>query len=201
VNKIPIKTVFLDMDGVLTNFRKGVYKAFNIPYDFTKENPNYEFWESWGKGATWKHVHEVCNSIEFWANLEWMPDGLEIYSIIRDKFETEQIYLLTNPLAGGDLTSAGKMKWIKKHLPDFYRHTIITASSKGLLAKPGTLLIDDHDKNVNEFKEAGGSAILVPQPWNKADAFADLSLEIVNLSLRHFTTERKTDGKISTQQD
>lgn len=40
-------------------------------------------------------------------------------------------------------------------------------SHKDLYAKPGQILIDDADHNVEAFRSADGEAILVPRPWNK----------------------------------
>jgi len=37
---------------------------------------------------------------------------------------------------------------------------------KEKLAAPCRLLIDDRSENVKAFRDAGGSAILVPRPWN-----------------------------------
>lgn len=39
---------------------------------------------------------------------------------------------------------------------------------KAILAGPRKLLIDDSPSNAKAFAEAGGQAILVPQPWNTA---------------------------------
>ena len=38
---------------------------------------------------------------------------------------------------------------------------------KELNAKSGAILIDDSDDNIRKYREAGGTAILFPQPWNE----------------------------------
>ena len=185
-NKIKISTVFLDMDGVLTDFHRGVYDIFNKPYNYESPELNtWNFWDSWTPDVTREDVNKKCKRA-FWANLNWMHDGRDIINIVLARFEPDNICLLTNPIVGGIETATGKMKWIKKHLPDYFHRTIITTASKGLLAKPGILLIDDNDENVDEFRVAGGKAITVPRPWNFLYPWSDCALEVVQLALRRF---------------
>jgi hypothetical protein len=42
-------------------------------------------------------------------------------------------------------------------------------SAKHLMAKPDVLLIDDLQKNVDKFIDAGGQAVCVPSNWNTLD--------------------------------
>tara|TARA_B100000700_G_C14367978_1_gene544625 strand:+ start:90 stop:317 length:228 start_codon:yes stop_codon:yes gene_type:complete len=46
-------------------------------------------------------------------------------------------------------------------------------SHKHLLAKPDVVLIDDSDEKCRKFIEAGGHAILLPQPWNANHGLVD----------------------------
>ena len=95
-----------------------------------------------------------------------MFDGQEIEEIVRRKFGLGNIYLVTLSMPNLEAWS-GKAAWVNKHLSFYNTRLIITTASKLLLAGPNTLLIDDRDKNVEEFRKAGGQAILVPRPWNK----------------------------------
>jgi len=61
---------------------------------------------------------------------------------------------------------AGKYMWVKKNLPQ-YLDTLHIGNIKSDFAQEGTLLIDDRDKNCEDFIAAGGAAILVPRAWNK----------------------------------
>jgi len=57
-----------------------------------------------------------------------------------------------------------KMLWIKKHIPDMARRTIMhTSHDKALLF--GTILIDDSPKNIENAIHA--IPICYDQPWNK----------------------------------
>jgi len=171
-----INTVFLDVDGVLANFRKNIHDAFNKRYDYSLLSPKWTFWDDWSD-VTFEMVNAVC-TISFWQNLEWMHDGEDILEIIRGRFDLHQIYLLTVPMPNVG-SATGRWSWIKEYLPEFYKRTIITQAPKHLLARPDTLLIDDKDENVDGFREAGGKALLVPRPWNRAHLQANRTVEVV----------------------
>ena len=179
-----INTVFLDMDGVLVNFLGGLHKSLNVPYSY--ENYPYEKGK-WNmltdiKGfddipATFEQCNDCCTT-SFWRHLRWMPDGYDILTAVEYKFTPAQIYLLTTPMPNIE-SPTGKWLWVKNHMSMYYKRTIITQAPKHLLARPDTLLIDDKDENVDGFREAGGKALLVPRPWNRAHLQAGQTVEMV----------------------
>ncbi len=175
-----IKTVFLDMDGVLVNFRKGVHDAFNKPYDYSTLSKKWTFWNDWPE-VTLEMVNSACNLL-FWTNLEWTEGGRDILRTIWQIFDSKDIYLLTDPVIGHE-TETGKMAWVNAWLPEYVKRTIITQAPKHLVAKPNTLLIDDKDENVEEFVKAGGYGILVNRPWNKGYERADHTVEDLEIDL------------------
>lgn len=171
--------VFLDMDGVLVDFRRGVCEVFG------RDDPstNWEFWENW-EGVTTNDVNAKCHNY-FWKYLDWTYDGPEIEQAIRDKFNNENVYLLTTPMLNTG-SGTGKLQWIKWHMPWVYSRTIISYAPKSLLAGPDTLLIDDKDENIAEFVAAGGRGILVPRLWNELRGWANDALQVVKNSLEEF---------------
>lgn len=171
-----INTVFLDVDGVLANFRKGIHEAFVKPYYYPTLSSKWKFWDDWPE-IIFEMVNAICTT-SFWQDLEWMHDGGDILEIIRNRFDASQIYLLTTPMPNVE-SATGKWSWIKEYLPEFYKRTIITQVPKYLLARPDTLLVDDKNENVDGFREAGGKALLVPRPWNRAHLQADRAVEVV----------------------
>lgn len=150
-----INKIYLDMDGVLTDFNKTVCKQFNLPYP-PKE---YSFFE-----PIRKQVDDFCNA-DFWEHLEWMLDGKEILQLVEYHFPLAEIYLLTCPMFNlGSWT--GKYLWVKRELPNYTKRLIITPVPKEILADKSTLLIDDCDEKVQRFWDKGYAAILVPRFWN-----------------------------------
>ena len=179
-----IKTVYLDLDGVLVNFLGGLHKSLGVSYSY--ENYPYEKGK-WNmltdiKGfddipATFEQCNDCC-TISFWQNLEWMHDGYNILTAIEYKFAPARIYLLTTPMPNYE-SPTGKWLWIQDNMSMYLKRTIITQAPKHLLARPDTLLIDDKDENVDGFREAGGKALLVPRPWNHAHLQTDRTVEVV----------------------
>lgn len=171
--------VYLDMDGVLVDFRLGVCEVFG------RDDPStsWKFWDNW-KGVSFKDVDQVCH-IGFWEDLWWTPEGELIEQAVLHKFDSKYIYLLTTPMPNTG-SGTGKLLWIKKHMPWAYNRTIISYAPKSLLAGPNTLLIDDKDENIEEFVAAGGQGLLVPRPWNKLCGLAGESLQVVKNGLEVF---------------
>ena len=67
-----------------------------------------------------------------------------------------------------------KLRWIQKNGVDIKFNFVKGASLKQEFAKPGTLLLDDYQRTINQFINAGGCAILVPE---------DISVVMRKLSL------------------
>ncbi len=158
--------LFLDMDGVLVNFNKGIHDAFNKPYDYATLSSKWTFWNDW-PNVTFDMVDDACTH-EFWAELPWMHDGEEIFELAIGYFDFNDIYLLTSPMPNLGSPS-GKWDWVARNLAGLKKQTIITNVDKGLFAGPDCVLIDDKNENIDAFRAAGGRAILVPRPWNRGN--------------------------------
>jgi len=175
-----IKTVFLDVDGVMVNFVKGVCNAFGKRYTCSNRGwpTDYAFWNEW-PDITFKIVNAACNT-KWWSQLEWVEDGHDILRAVTEKFNPEQIYLVTQPMPNVE-SATGKWLWVKHNLPEYYSRMITTPTGvpKSLLARSDALLIDDKDENIDEFIAAGGRGLLVPRPWNRAHFCADRTVQVV----------------------
>ena len=123
------KKIFLDMDGVLVDYQKGI-----------KE-------------------HSLEKPKEFWKYLPPTKEFEQILSIVENYLNPSDIYVLSSPALYPECFS-GKATWIRDHMPKYLPRLILT-SHKYLLANPRTLLIDDHDKNTELFKQHKGKAFLV----------------------------------------
>jgi hypothetical protein len=163
--------VFLDLDGVLVDFVKGACKLHGV------ENP-YLNPVNHGKYNMETLIH-IDSKIffdkmghDFWANLEWLPDGREIIEAILKYVSPEQVTLLTSPIKTLGCTS-GKMDWIEKNLPQWKRSFLI-GPNKHKIAGPGKLLIDDYDINVDKWS-VNGPAIQVPRVMNRLHDMHTLS--------------------------
>ena len=170
--------IYLDMDGVMVDFFTGVNEIFNIP----KPPHKYNWFEDYNVSR--EQLNVVCGA-RFFSNLDWMSDGREIEEAVRCTFGSENVYLVTLPMPNSE-SWMGKVEWVNKHLSLYHKQLIISTAPKSLLAGPDTLLIDDKDQNIEEFRAAGGQGILVPRPWNELHGWADETLQVVKNSLEAF---------------
>ncbi len=135
--------VYCDMDGVIVDFEHGYNRltgrdapGFSSPY-----NKN-EFWSAIDKAGA-----------KFWADLEWMEDGPQLWSYIK-QYNPK---LLTAPSMNPS-SEEGKLQWVEKNIPG--TQTIFKqAKNKQDLAEPNAILIDDREDNIERWIDAGGIGI------------------------------------------
>jgi 5'(3')-deoxyribonucleotidase len=151
--------VFLDMDGVIVDWDRGVEKLFGVPWkEHTTWDVDYAHFGMTPKGF-WSHL----DTIEFWKNLPWTRDGRKIWEIVK---EYDPIILTHGRNAN---SCAGKVEWIKRELPEAYRRNryLICGGDKGIVATPDSVLIDDSEEHCARFNECDGRFILYPAPTNE----------------------------------
>jgi 5'(3')-deoxyribonucleotidase len=164
MNSKPI--IFLDMDGVCTDFYKRVMQAFNQPY------PPAEWPARVGE------THKIFNITpeEFWTSLQekdphfW--EHMEAFPYFTSFYEElsklAPVYYLTAP--NHDPTCLkGKVAWMQKQHGSSFMNYIIT-THKHFIAKPNHILIDDTPIKLDNFRSHGGHGVLFQQPWNTPGA-------------------------------
>jgi 5'(3')-deoxyribonucleotidase len=189
---IPIKTVFLDMDGVLVDFTMGCHKKLGCPLDYNQwpypKGP--DGWD-WNKnlGMTFRQLSALCD-FDFWVTLDWTVDGHDILRSIIAAFDPDvtDMVLLTSPMPH-IMSASGKMAWIELHLPEYSRKTIVCSAPKAVMARPDSLLIDDNQGNCVSWMAAGGRAILVPRCWNNLHEKQTNAVGYVQDQLRLYGSE------------
>lgn len=162
--------IFLDMDGVITDFVLPAMKLFDagvseIEYPCSCEWDilsainmvrNERGLTPIGKKHFWDNL-----IYDFWRNLKMYPGIMQFIDQLKQYGE---VFIATSPTLDSGCVAA-KYDWIMGNLPDF-RSKLFICTRKELLAGPGAVLIDDRDKNCDAFDKAGGYGILVNRPWN-----------------------------------
>jgi hypothetical protein len=176
-----INHIFLDMDGVLCDF---VGAALRI-------HKRLDALEAWPKGE-WDIAKVLGISTEdFWATIDHHAEhfwaDLQPYPWMNDLVRLLESFGIPITIASSPsydpYSAAGKLMWLKRHLPQFKRRYLL-GSEKHLLAMPGTVLIDDNDDGTLRFSDAGGWAVLFPQPWNQLSFVGEsVKVEIVKRSI------------------
>ncbi len=168
-----ITEIILDLDDVLNSFTMHVlnrlgcgveaddYSAFPSEFQYDIIGawshltgrpvvPVDMFWE-WVSRHTWETAPK---SGQFW-----------LITAAAALVGKENVMVATSPTKSPDCHYA-KYQWMENNLPEWMDREYAITPRKKKLAHPGVLLLDDCDKNINDFVERGGDGILVPRPWN-----------------------------------
>jgi len=135
--------IYLDMDGVLTDF----VKAFEL-IDGRKTTDI----EKQGDPAFWAHVKQ--GGLEFWSKMPWMSDGKKLWEYVRK----HNVEVLSAPARALPESVKGKDIWIKRELGGI-KMNLIRAREKQKFAHENAILIDDQRKNITRWSGAGGIGI------------------------------------------
>lgn len=158
-----LESIFLDMDGVLADFVGAVCKAHNRPDPYLDKANLGIFWFDKIWGMSQKDFFEPCN-FDFWRKLEPTREYFRIVQWAVSKVGTDNVAILTSPSQNHGCVE-GKREWIKEHIPVLAGNIIFT-SAKKFMSGAGRHLVDDADHNVEAWVKSGGSATLLPRPWN-----------------------------------
>lgn len=157
-------TIFLDQDGILSGFVRGVLLKWGVKEDPYLKEENKGCWHIQKiLGIPNKEFYQKLD-YDFWAEMPLEDDAKEIYSLAAKKVGVENVEVLTTPCHSRGCY-AGKYSWMTKHFPKIAPRMNLT-QSKFLLAAEDRILIDDKPENVMEWCEAGGKGFLYPRPWN-----------------------------------
>lgn len=164
---------FIDMDGVLADFVGAACRAHNRPwpYDDPKNLGTFEIEPAWGitPREFWKPIDAL--GMGFWEGLEKTEESDRIVKLAIALYGITNVCVLTSPSEDPGCVP-GKRAWLKKHYPELGKN-VLFGSAKHFVSGKDRLLIDDRDKNIEDFEAYGGTGILVPRPWNRGFWWAD----------------------------
>ena len=149
-----IEKIYLDMDGVLADFDRGVREFCNM------ENPGQSVATPEQDDEMWALVRKIDH---FYDKLELMPGALNLYKELREKYGEKVEILSGIPRPHRGLVGAGEDKTIWAHRiidESLVVNIVYRAEKKNYVTGPGCILIDDLQKNIDEWEAAGGTGIL-----------------------------------------
>jgi 5'(3')-deoxyribonucleotidase len=160
---IPINRIFVDMDGVLADFVRGVEspKYLNGPFD---KQSDYD-----------QRKVELSNAGLF-RDLPPMADMQALVNYCKNCGVDWEILSCSGMLNRTKVTK-DKIDWIRQYV---HPSVIITCTLKGkekaVFARPGHVLIDDKPSNITAWQNAGGIGIF---HTNAADTIKQLQ-DLIN---------------------
>ena len=141
--------IYCDMDGVLCDFKTAAEKVTGMPI---------MKWMYASKSEKWQKIKDTP---KFWHTLPWQAGGRQLWSYI-SKFDPHILSAYVEESYDPNCIP-GKTKWLSKNagISNRSKINLVRRKEKKLFAKKGnpSILIDDYEKNVREFINAGGTGI------------------------------------------
>jgi hypothetical protein len=193
-----VEDICCDLDGVLGNFHsaalakhgfpgrarldwpfeRGVDLPTGLGLDFNRNGDRAKFWAP------------ILADTNFWEDIEPYPWMRELLDFLESIVGFSHVVICTGPASGNSAEVSAKHDWLLRH---GVRNEVIKIKEKWRLSAPGTLLIDDWERQVDEFitpprhrrRLWGGLAILFPQPWNRKHEHCSDPFEYIRSRLNH----------------
>lgn len=143
-----ISKIYLDMDGVLCDFNKRFVEVHSIDPDSIRgtftETPEWE---------------QFVNENHF-ATLDWFPGGKELWGYVSSLGVRLEILSSSGGHRFYDMIAEQKKTWLRNNGINIPVKIVPGKRYKKDFAYSTHILIDDTERNVVEFIEAGGLAFL-----------------------------------------
>jgi len=146
--KPKISMIRLDLDGVICDFDKRYKELYGMePREAEKEKKFDRFFD------------EFIEKQNF-ATLDLMPGALDLINYLRRLQVPTEILSSTANENRYDEISRQKTQWLKDHQIEFKTNFVPGKRLKCQFATPESIIIDDTESVIRQWKEAGGIGIL-----------------------------------------
>ena len=148
MHKPRISRIFLDMDGVIADFVKRYKEMYGMePREAEKKKEFNKFFD------------EFVDTNQF-ATLDLMPGAMQGIEFLRKASVPTQILSSTANEARYDAISKQKMIWLQTHGITFNPIFVPGKRHKYKYATPDSIIIDDTESVIDDWRKAGGIGIL-----------------------------------------
>ena len=160
-----VSRIFIDMDGVLADFLKGVEMPEYLGEPLTSDAEGR---------TTYDNKKEELTNKRLFANLPPMVDMYDLLAYVRH-CKTPWEILTAAGSVNRELVVYDKNEWIKRYVdPTVPVTCTFTGTQKAAYAYPGSVLIDDRKKNVDAWISNGGIGIVHTSAENTINALKSL---------------------------
>jgi hypothetical protein len=146
-----INILYLDMDGVLADFEKQYLEYNGITIEEAREHrPRkefYKYWENFISGNQFALLPKYKGCDKLLDFVRTLDLRIEILSSSGGPGKHMDVW-------------SQKNKWLEKYGINYKANIVPGARYKKNYASPEALLIDDTEKNITHFLQAGGHAIM-----------------------------------------
>ena len=149
--KNKVNRIFVDMDGVLADFLRGVEMPQYLGEPLTNDDEGHSTYD--------KRKEELTNKRLF-ANLPPMVDMYDLIAYIKH-CECPWEILTAAGKVNRELVVYDKNYWIRRYVdPSVVVTCTMGGTQKAAFAEEGSVLIDDRPKNIKAWEDAGGIGII-----------------------------------------
>lgn len=180
-----MKTILVDMDGVLNEFQsffKKKIQQLGYGYDPSGDSQYHSEYGILGKNnntISKKEQKTVAQEImldyDFWIDLPVMKGAKECLQWLNKKCN---LFIATTPYRFSDTYTGVKVEWLKKHFPFIQPDQILFSKSKWELE--GDAIIEDKPETLEKCKERGMFTIAFDQKYN---ALVDVDYRLYSWNL------------------
>lgn len=171
---------YVDMDGVLADF-DGEIKNSEVGKKVEELTTEVRSWMTKNyPNRKWRVIHDISDLKErhedfsklydqisgmvknearksgFFRNLKVIPGAFDIISSVTEV--SGKLPTILTACIGSPYCESEKIAWLKEHFPGMYEG-VIFEQEKEKYANENSVLIDDREKNVEDFSKAGGIVI------------------------------------------
>lgn len=159
--------IALDVDGVLAEQVPAVLEPIRDEFDVEMKKEEVRSWDEAipNTDTNIKVLIETnLEDPEFVREISTVEGAVDGVSSLKD--EGHELIIAT---ARGDHIKESTESWLQRH--GFEYDEIRSVENRSKAALHADVLVDDYPKNIEEFSDSTGKAILFLQPWN--EDFAD----------------------------
>ena len=162
-----VKTIYLDMDGVLADFAGGVRDMLGIDAEYQLADPDRR-----------AQMFDLINHYDgFYRKLKPVDGGLELLEDLKKRYDVEILTGIPGPEAGVPNARENKMAWIRQYVDDDVTvHTVVRGDKRIFCTGRNCFLIDDNRKNLEQWQNAGGTAIEFTTAKQVRDLLAEMEI-------------------------
>lgn len=163
-----IEKIYFDMDSVLADFERGVEELAG--FKKTEQSSSTAAQDD----AMWEAIKQVPH---FYDKLELMPGAKEMFEYIYGKYGDRCEVLTGIPKPKRGIATAGedKIAWMHRVLSSEIKvNVVFKEEKKNFCQGEDYILIDDLERNINEWKEFGGTGILHKSSEETLSIFKDI---------------------------
>lgn len=158
--------IYLDMDGVLTDFAGRYVELFGVTPEQSRADSK-DFWNNWRpfvKGGNFE-------------TLDWNRGAVELLAYVASLRVPVEILSSSGGGDTHDVVVAQKLKWLESKGIPYKANIVPGGSKKAEFAAPWNILVDDTTRVVETYRKAGGTAILHVDAYDTIKELGRLHLE------------------------